>query len=227
MVADPIPETVAEALTIYAWECASNESDLTCTLADVDALWDILESTGKKQISRTQARHWVTDAWVDAIAARRGAPGIDPLSGLHTIGYLSGRISELDRLAPSATAALVALIVSWTEPTSPWIRISCILEVATALRQHVRREATLCQFGTHHALALVPDDNRARLERGALAESLKTEEFDSLGLDVALLPLPEERSRVTELIVRVRDGSMVGDKSGPIGWFHPEGNSLD
>lgn len=219
-------EKLAHALTVYAWECAAQEADLTCTLADVDALWDILESTGDAIVSRATARHRVTDAWVDAVAAHRGTPGIDPLSGLHTIGYLSGRIRELDRQFDD-TAPLVILMIRWDESDNPWTRISYILGVADALHQHVRTNATLCQLGTHHALAMVPDDKHARVERGALLESLKNGKVHLPGVDVSLIPLPEDRSRVTELIVRVRDGSMVGDKSGPIGWSHRPGKTLD
>lgn len=224
---NPPPHRIADALTIFAWECVSNDWDLTCTVADVDALWDILESTDQTEVSRLQARHWVTDAWVDAVAAQRGAPGVDALSGLHTVSYLFGRVNELDRLADSATAHLVTLVVSWEEPESPWTRISCILQVASALREHVRTEATLSQFGTHRAVALVPDDNRARIERGTLVNSLNTGELGTLGMQVDLIPLPEDRSRVTELIVRLRDGSLVGDKSGPIGRYQRDVNSLD
>lgn len=226
-VEKPQPSRIADALTIFAWESVSNDWDLTCAIADVDALWDILESTGKTEVSRAQARHWITDAWVDAVAAQRGAPGIDPLSGLHTVSYLLGRVRELDRLADSVTAHLVTLVVSWAEPESPWTRISCILQVADGLREHVRAEATLSQFGTHRAIALVPDDSRARRERGALVKTFNTAELGAARIQVDLIPLPEDRSRVTELIVRLRDGSLVGHKSGPIGRYQHDSNSLD
>ncbi|NEE02583.1 hypothetical protein [Phytoactinopolyspora halotolerans] len=225
--ASPSPERIAEALTTYAWDSISDNSDLTCALDDVDALWSILESNGHPPISRNRARHIVTDAWVDAVAANRASPGIDALSGLHTMGYLLGRISELDRLTDDEAAPLVVLVVTWHEPASPWERISCILQVASALQDRVRAEATLSQFGTHCAVALVPDDNRARLERGSLTKRLNTGELSTFGFDVDLIPLPENRSHVTELIVRLQDGSMVGDKSGPIGRFPHDWNSLD
>jgi hypothetical protein len=221
------PSRITEALTLFAWDCVTNSADLTCTLDEVDALWDILEDDGRNVISRSQARHIVTEGWVDAVAAERGSPGIDALSGLHTIGYLMGRVHELDRLADDETASLVLLVVTWREPDSPWARISHILHVASTLREKVRPEATLGQFGTHCSLALVPDDNRARLERGTLSKGLKTEELSPSGIAVDLFPLPEDRSRVTELIVRLQDGLMVGDKSGPIGRYHPERKSLD
>jgi hypothetical protein len=223
----PTQSEIADALVILAWERVASSWDLTCTIDDVDALWDILESTGTPPASRAQARHWITDAWVDAIAAQRGAPGIEPLSGLHTANYLLGRIRELDRLAADAAAHLVVLVTTWQEPANPWTRISCVLQVASALRENVRPEATLSQFGTHRALALVPDDNRARLERGRLLKTLESGDLGVMRVDVELVPLPEDRSRVTELIVRLRDGSMVGDKSGPIGRYQPGANSLD
>ncbi len=224
---DVSPQRLVEALTVYAWDSVSDNSDLTCALDDVDALWNILESNGNPPLSRTRARHVVTDAWVDAVAADRASPGIDALSGLHTIGYLLGRIHELDRLTDGETSPLVVLVVTWREPESPWVRISCILQVASALHDRVRNEATLSQFGTHCAVALVPDDNRARLERGSLVKRLNTGELTTVGFDVDLVPLPEDRSLVTELIVRLQDGLTVGDKSGPIGRFHRDRNSLD
>ncbi|AYY11975.1 hypothetical protein EF847_03880 [Actinobacteria bacterium YIM 96077] len=224
---DAGPEKIAHALTIYAWECVEHESDLTCALADIDALWDILESNGDVIASRSDAHHWVTDAWVDAMAAQRSTPGIEPLSGLHTVGYLLGRVHELDRISATEPAPLVALLVTWSESENPWSRLAHIFEVASALRDNVRREATLCQFGTHSALALVPDDKLARVERSALLKALNNEEVGSKDLDVGLTPLPEDRSRVTELIGRVQAGSMVGDKSGPIGWSQHTKNYLD
>ncbi len=223
----PAPSCVAEALVMFAWERASGGSDLTCTIDEVDALWDVLEAEGVGTVGRHQARHWVTDAWVDAVASQRGAPGIEPLSGLHTVSYLFGRIQELDRLADSTTAHLVLVMIRWHEPKDPWTRISCILQVASALRSHVRTEATLSQFGTHCAFALIPDDGRARLERGVLLKTLETGELGTMGVSVEIVPLPEDRSLVTELIVRLRDGSLVGDQFGPIGWFQPDGYSLD
>ncbi|NED97219.1 hypothetical protein G1H11_18125 [Phytoactinopolyspora alkaliphila] len=221
------PTRVIEALTLFAWDSVTNSADLTCTLEEIDALWDLLENDGGSVISRADARHIVTEGWVDAVAAERGSPGIDALSGLHTTGYLIGRIHELDRLTDGATAALILLAVTWKQPDSPWTRISHILQVASALRDAVRPEATLGQFGTHCSLALVPDDTRSRLERVLLNKRLQTEELRTSGIAVNLFPLPEDRSRVTELIVRLQDGSTVGDKSGPIGRYHPGHESLD
>src|SRR5690606_11345093 len=94
----PTRAAMRQALAVFAWEHAAT-TELRCALQDLDALWDVLEATGQAPLTREQALDYMTDAWVDAVAAERGSPGIDPLSGLHTVGYLYGRVHELDRLS--------------------------------------------------------------------------------------------------------------------------------
>lgn len=111
---------------------------------------------------RRQARRWLIDAWIDTLAVDRGPPCIDPLSGLHTPGYLLGRIRELDRMTPDEPTPLALIAVRWCEPAGPWSRIATVVSAAAVLTEQVRADPTLAQDGSHTALALVPDDLRAR-----------------------------------------------------------------
>lgn len=221
----PDPGHLADALVRFAWQRAGDGTDLDCAVAEVDALWDLLEPVGSPALSRASARHFVIDAWVDAMAAERDTPAIDPLSGLHTIGYLAGRVHELDRLSPYEPTALVLLAVRWQEPEGPWLRISRLLTVAAAMRDHVRAEATLAQMGASVALALLPDDARSRLERGALSRALSRPwgpgsapepgPESGAAYRVDLMPVPEDRTRLAELIGRLRDESGTRSKEAP------------
>ncbi|MGH8775358.1 MAG: hypothetical protein ACRDWI_09380 [Jiangellaceae bacterium] len=197
-------DALERALRILAWERASDTLDLDAALQDVEALWAVLESSQLAPVSRRQARRWLVDAWVDAIAADRGAPCVDPLSGLHTAGYLLGRIHELDRTCLEPPTALVLLSLRWREPRGPWLRIATIMSAARALRERVRSDATLGQHGTHTAFALVLDDARARLERRALSRACEAEPMAGADACADLVPVPDDRDKVPALLGRLR-----------------------
>jgi hypothetical protein len=149
-------------------------------------------------------KSWRTPG-VDAIAADKGAPSIDPLSGLHTPEYLFGRVHELDRAARGGEPpSLVLIAVRWTEPSGPWLRIAAVVRIAAALTDLVRPEGTLCQAGTHTALALVPDDGIARRERAALATAMSGDVLTDARLSIELVPVPEQRDELRPLIERLR-----------------------
>lgn len=219
-VRDPQPRatTLTDALVLFAWQRAGEGADLACTLAEVESLWRLADP---EPLVVDAARHVIVDAWVDAVAAERAVPAVDPLSGLHTVGYLTGRIHELDRIDRHEPSPLVLLVVRWPPPASPWLRIAQVLRVATALRDHVRPEATLAHVGATTALALLPDDARSRLERGALLRALGGSavrpEDGSGGPDtrVDLIPVPDDRRQLTELLGRLQDESRTPTKDHP------------
>ena len=91
---------------------------------------------------------------------------------------------------------LVLLAMRWRRPSGPWVRIATILSAARSLRTRVRPEATLGQDGTNTVLGLVPDDARARQERGALARSCDDPPLTEAGALVDLVPVPEQRDLV-------------------------------
>jgi hypothetical protein len=134
------------ALGALAWERASDTLHLDTALDDLDALWSVLEAAGAEPISLREARWGLIDAWADALAVDRDVPCIDPLSGLHTAGYLLGRIRELDRIADDA-APLVLLSMRWHRPAGPWRRIGTVLSAAAVLQENVRPDATLARDG--------------------------------------------------------------------------------
>jgi hypothetical protein len=197
-------DALESALRALAWERASDPLGLDAALEDLDALWAVLESGVLAPVPRRQARAWLVDGWVDALAADRGAPCMDPLSGLHTAAYLVARIHELDRLVDDEAVPLVLLAVRWPEPSSPWARIATILAVARTVRAQVRPEATLGQDGTGTVLALVPDDALARLERAALARSCGRAPLADAGALTDIVPVPERRDLVPGVVRRLR-----------------------
>jgi hypothetical protein len=197
-------DALENALRALAWERAWDRLGLDAALEDLDALWAVLESGGLAPVSRRQARAWLVDGWVDALAAERGAPCLDPLSGLHTASYLVARIHELDRLVDDEAVPLVLLALRWPEPSSPWARIALILAVARTVRAQVRPDATLGQDGAGTVLALVPDDALARLERAALARSCDQAPLADAGILTDLVPVPERRELVPGVVRRLR-----------------------
>lgn len=225
-VADPDAEQLAEALTVFGWERAATTGDLACTLAEVDELWGALEPADRVPVTRTEARHQLVDAWVDAVAAQRGSPGIDPLSGLHTAGYLYGRVHELDRQSDDLTA-LVLIAVRWAAAPGPWRRIAQIMQVASALRSRVRPSATLSQVGTSVAVALVPDDALSRMERIALTKAVEKGELSTANVQVDVFAVPDARSRLPELVTRLHGDANVHLAEGPRSFRHSGTGSLD
>jgi hypothetical protein len=193
------------ALRILAWERAADPGELSVLLADVEALWSVLTDTGLAPISPELGRDIAIDGWVDAVAAERGVPCIDPLSGLHTAGYLTGRIHELDRIGgPDDRPSLVMLVIGWDEPDGPWLRIATILQVVDALHAVVRPEATLAQDGAHTAIALVADDGTARMERAALQRRLDAEPLSAVSGRIDLVPVPDDRNHLPEVLRTLR-----------------------
>jgi hypothetical protein len=203
---------VERALRMLAWERAAetgaagpDSATLDALLADIVALWGVLASAELEPMPLPAARSIAIDGWVDAVAADRGVPCMDPLSGLHTAGYLAGRIHELDRIGGvDSQPSLVLLAVRWQEPAGPWLRIAIILQVAGALRSAVRAEATLCQDGAHTAYALVPDDGRARSERSDLQRMLDAEPLSAAAPAIELVPVPDHREYLPELLRTLR-----------------------
>ncbi len=194
-----------KALRALAWERASETLHLDTALDDLDALWSVLEASGRRQpISLRQARRLLVDAWVDALAVDRGVPCIDPLSGLHTAGYLLGRIRELDRLADGEPAALALLSMRWRRPAGPWRRIGTVVSATAVLLENVRPDATFAQDGTYAALALVPDDLRARVERACLARECASPVLHEANARADLIVLPDDRDRVPAVLRRLR-----------------------
>ncbi|HEX2363363.1 MAG TPA: hypothetical protein VHI11_14940 [Jiangellaceae bacterium] len=192
------------ALRALAWERTSDTLHLDTALDDLDALWEALESAGPVPVPRHQARRWLIDAWVDALAVDRGVPCIDPLSGLHTPGYLLGRIHELDRLTGGEPAPLVLLSMRWRKPAGPWLRIGTVVSAAVVLLRNVRPDATFAQDGTQVALALVPDDLRARMERACLARDCLSPPLDEADARADLVALPEDRDGVPAVLRSLR-----------------------
>lgn len=225
--AEPDPDAVKHALAVYAWERAAACPDLTCALDDIDDLWNLLESTGSAPVSRSRARHCLVDAWVDALAAERGSPGVDPLSGLHTAGYLYGRVHELDRLAGDAPAALVLIVVRWPAAAGPWLRIAHVMQVASALRDRVRPEATLSQVGTTMAVALVPDDARARVERHALTKAFESDELCTAQVQVDVFAVPDVRSHLPKLVTQLHEQASLDHVTGTPSSRHTGTGHLD
>lgn len=223
----PDPEQVAHGLTVFAWERAATAGDLSCLLDELDELWDVLEASTGVPIPRAAARHRLVDAWVDAVAAERGSPGLDPLSGLHTVGYLYGRVHELDRLSGIEPSALVLLVIRWSEAEGPWLRIARILQAASALRTRVRPDATLSQAGTTMALALVPDDAQARVERISLTKAVETGELSTANVRVDVFAVPDSRARLSELVTRLLGGVNVDHAVRPPRFRHSGRGSLD
>jgi hypothetical protein len=201
-----------QAVRALAWERASGTLHLDTALADLDALWSTLESASSDPIPRHQARRWLIDGRVDALAVDRGMPCIDPLSGLHTPGYVLGRIRELDRLADDGPAPLVLLSMQWRRPVGPWLCIATVIASAAVLHETVRPEATLAQNGTHGALALVADDLRARVEHVCLARQCRYPPLHEA--HARLVVLPDDRDRVPTVLRRLRLSS--ADTRGPI-----------
>jgi hypothetical protein len=193
-----------QALRMLAWERASDILHLDTALDDLDALWAALESENRDLVPRAQARRWLVDAWVDAVAVDRGVPCLDPLSGLHTPGYLLGRVRELDRLCDGEPAPLVLLALRWHRPAEPWLRIGTVLSAATVLQTVVRRDATFAQDGTHTALALVPDDLRARVERAGLAGECVGPQLRNAGALADLVVVPAERDQLASVVRGLR-----------------------
>ncbi|WP_162605893.1 hypothetical protein [Jiangella aurantiaca] len=224
---EPDPEDVEHGLTVFAWERAATTGDLTCLLDELDELWDVLEASAGAPLPRATARHRLVDAWVDAVAAERGSPGIDPLSGLHTVGYLYGRVQELDRLSGIEPMALVLLVMRWEPADGPWRRIARVLQAASALRSRVRPEATLSQVGTAMALALVPDDAQARLERISLTKSVETGELSTANVRVDVFAVPDSRARLPELVTGLLGGANVDHEIRPPRSRHSGRGSLD
>lgn len=223
----PDPEDVAHGLTVFAWERAASTHDLTCLLDELDELWDVLEASVGAPLPRVTARHRLVDAWVDAVAAERGSPGIDPLSGLHTAGYLYGRVNELDRLAGIEPMALVLLVMRWDPADGPWRRIARVLQAASALRSRVRPDATLSQIGTTMALALVPDDAQARVERISLTKAVGTGELSTANVRVDVFAVPDSRARLPELVTGLLGGASVDHEIKPPRFRHSGSGSLD
>jgi hypothetical protein len=195
---------IEKALRALAWERASDTLHLDASLADLDALWSALESAGEDPVPRQLARRWLVDAWVDALAVDRGAPCIDALSGLHTAGYLLGRVRELDRLTDGEPAPLVLLSMRWHRPTGPWRRIATVVSASAALQENVRPEATLAQDGPQVAVALVPDDLRARLERACLERACRCEPLHQTQARADLIVLPDDREQLPGVLRRLR-----------------------
>jgi hypothetical protein len=191
------------ALGALAWERASDTLHLDTALDDLDALWSVLEAAGAEPISLREARWGLIDAWADALAVDRDVPCIDPLSGLHTAGYLLGRIRELDRIADDA-APLVLLSMRWHRPAGPWRRIGTVLSAAAVLQENVRPDATLARDGTQAALALVPDDLRARVERACLARECASPVLHGANARADLIVLPEDRQQVPAVLRQLR-----------------------
>lgn len=210
-------DALESALRAFAWERASDRFDLDAALEDLDALWAVLESGGLAPVPRRRARAWLVDGWVDALAAERGAPCIDPLSGLHTAAYLVARIYELDRFVDEAVP-LVFLAMRWPEPSCPWVRIDTILSVARIVRAQVRPEATLGQDGTGTVLALVPDDARARLERAALVRCCGKAPLASAGVLTDIVPVPERRELVPGVVRALRLVAADAEPRKTAGW---------
>lgn len=225
--ADPDPAQVRHAITVFAWERVATSPDLACAMDDVNDLWTVLEDSGGTPISRDQARHALVDAWVDAVAAERGSPGVDPLSGLHTVGYLYGRVHELDRMSDDAPTPLVMLVVRWPAAAGPWGRIARIMQVAAALRTCVRQDATLSQVGTTMAVALVPDDAGARLERHALTKAIETGELSTARVRVDVFAVPDARSRLPEIVTRLHEEANVDHVPGSPSSRHSGTGPLD
>ncbi len=211
---EPDPDGVTHAIAFLAWERAADHPDLACALDDLDELWDILESAGDPPIPRSRARHCLVDAWVDAVAAERGSPGVDPLSGLHTAGYLYGRVQELDRSSHDPYSSLVLIVVRWDTASGPWLRIARIMQVASALRSDVRRGATLSQIGTRMAVALVPDDAAARVERHALTKTLEQGELNSAHVQVDVFAVPDIRSQLPDFLTQLHDQANLDHVTG-------------
>lgn len=224
---EPDPEQVVQGLTVFAWERAATTGDLTCLLDELDELWDVLEASTGAPIPRMTARHRLVDAWVDAVAAERGSPGLDPLSGLHTAGYLYGRVAELDRLSGIEPSALVLIVIQWDSADGPWLRIARILQAASALRTRVRPAATLSQVGTTMALALVPDDAQARVERISLTKAVETGELSTSNVRVDVFAVPDSRARLPELVTRLYGGANVDHAIRPPRFRHSGSGSLD
>jgi len=195
---------LAHALRTFAAERAAEQGALTDLLAEVDALWAVLEP-GRDSLSAAGAREVTADAWVDVVATQRGTPTIDRLTGLHTPGYLIGRVHELDRSAGQGEPPhLMLLVARWLLPASPWLRAAISTHVAEALRAGVRPNATLCQLSASAAAALVPDDGLARSERVELARALDAEPVASAGATIALVPVPDRRDGLAGLLETLR-----------------------
>jgi hypothetical protein len=224
---EPDPEQVAQGLTVFAWERAATTGDLTCLLDELDELWDVLEASTGVPLPRSAARHRVVDSWIDAVAAERGSPGLDPLSGLHTAGYLYGRVHELDRLSGIEPSALVLIVIRWEPADGPWLRIARILQAASALRSRVRADATLSQVGTTMALALVPDDAQARVERISLTKAVENGELSTSNVRVDVFAVPDSRARLPELVTRLHGGANVDHAIRPPRYRHSGSGSLD
>lgn len=201
-VAEPTSAELAKALTLFAWERAGGSFDLESTVAEVDALWDLLESAGLAPATRARAHQWVVDGWVEAIAATRDAPMLDPLSGLHTAGYLIGRLHELDRMSGGRPNPMALIVIRWPEPECPWQRMALVIQIGSTLRDNIRAEATLSQSGSHTALVLVPDDARARLEQSAIMAAIDGWAGD--GVEVTLRKVPTDRAELPNLITRLK-----------------------
>ena len=225
--AEPDAGAITHALAVYAWERAAACPDLTCALDDIDDLWNLLESAGPVPVSRSEARHSLVDAWVDAVAADRGSPGVDPLSGLHTAGYLYGRVHELDRLAGDTPADLVLLVVRWPEAAGPWLRIAHVMQVASALRTQVRPTATLSQVGTTMAVALVPDDAQARVERHALTKAFESDELCTAQVQVDVFAVPDVRSHLPKLVTQLHEQASLDHVTGTPSSRHTGTGHLD
>ncbi|WP_106535679.1 hypothetical protein [Haloactinopolyspora alba] len=220
-------DAVTHALTVFAWERVATGDDLTCTMDDLDELWTAVERTAPTPVSRSRARHCLVDAWAEAIAAERGSPGVDPLSGLHTAGYLYGRVHELDRVSGDSATPLVLLVVRWDAAAGPWQRIARIMQVASALRARVRPEATLSQVGTTMAVALVPDDARARLERLALTKAVGHDELSTAQVQVDVFAVPDTRSRLPDLVTQLHETANVDQVAGSPASRHTGAGPLD
>lgn len=145
--------------------------DIGETLADIEAFIDVLPAARRTEVDRVRTARCL-DAWSEAFIGRMIAPSCnDSLTGLATMDFLRGRLSEVYRhcaaldMAPGAAFALVA-VHALAPSSSPFIRMTDRIRIARTLRAHFPGGETIAmsEGGTAFVLTSTGPGLRDRID---------------------------------------------------------------
>lgn len=161
-------EPIGEPLAELAAARGSAGLEIGETLADLEAFLDVLPPARRQAIDHLSMAHCL-EAWSEAFIGGMIAPSCnDSLTGLATVDFLRGRLSEVYRhcaaldMMPGAAYALVA-IHALAPSSSPFIRMTDRIRIARTLRTHFPGGETIAMSDNGTALVLTsagPDLDR-------------------------------------------------------------------